>query len=190
MDLVFHPLTPERWGDFEILFGPRGATGGCWCMFWKLKRSTFDAQKYEGNRQNMQMIVEDGTIPGILAYAGDIPIGWCAVEPRENYSSLNRSRVLKAVDETSVWSITCFFVAKGYRRKGVMQALLEAAVAYVAQQGGRVVEGYPVEPKKEEVPAVFAWTGFADTFRKVGFVEVERRSETRPIMRLQLQATD
>jgi GNAT superfamily N-acetyltransferase len=183
MKLEFHPLTPDRWSDFEALFGPRGATGGCWCMFWKLKRSEFDAQKHEGNRQAMKQVVEGGTAPGILAYADGRPVGWCAVEPRDHYPALNRSRILKAVDDTAVWSITCFFVDKTYRRQGVTGELLRAAVAYVQEQGGQVVEGYPVEPKNEEMPAVFAWTGFADTFRQAGFIEVARRSETRPIMR-------
>ncbi len=180
--LQFHPLTPDRWGDFETLFGPRGATGGCWCMFWKLKRSTFDAQKHEGNKQEMKTRVESG-VPGILAYADGNPVGWCAVEPRDSYPALQRSRILKAVDETPVWSITCFFVAKKYRHQGVTAELLKAAVSYVRAQGGKVVEGYPVEPQTDNMPDVFAWTGFADTFRKAGFVEVIRRSDTRPIMR-------
>ena len=29
----FHPLTKDRWIDFEALFGARGAYGGCWCMW-------------------------------------------------------------------------------------------------------------------------------------------------------------
>jgi hypothetical protein len=36
------------------------------------------------------------------------------------------------------------------------------------------------------MPGVFAWTGFVETFRRAGFVEVARRSDTRPIMRLTL----
>ena len=28
----FAALTPERWPDFERLFGRGGAYGGCWCM--------------------------------------------------------------------------------------------------------------------------------------------------------------
>lgn len=185
--LQFFSLTPDRWTDFETLFGPRGATGGCWCMFWKLKRSTFDAQKHEGNKQVMKNSVASGTVPGILAYVDGNPVGWCAVEPRDNYPALQRSRILKAVDETAVWSITCFFVAKKYRHQGVMAELLKAAVSYVREQGGKVVEGYPVEPQRDNMPDVFAWTGFADTFRKVGFVEVTRRSNTRPIMRYTIE---
>ena len=181
--LKFYPLTQERWADFEQLFGERGATGGCWCMWWRIKRSDFEQQKGEGNKQAMKAIVESGEVPGILAYAAGQPIGWCAVSPREKYPVLNRSRILKPVDDTPVWSISCFFIDKNYRNQGITAKLLQAAVEYVKQQGGKVVEGYPVEPKKEQMPTVFAWTGFASTFEKAGFVECARRSETRPILR-------
>jgi GNAT superfamily N-acetyltransferase len=82
-----------------------------------------------------------------------------------------------------VWSIVCFFIEKKYRNKGLSVQLLRAAIEYVKGQGARVLEGYPVEPKKDKMPAAFAWTGIASAFKKVGFVEVTRRSETRPIMR-------
>jgi hypothetical protein len=54
------------------------------------------------------------------------------------------------------------------------------------QKGARIVEGYPIEPKKKEMPDVFAYHGFASIFRKNGFQEVARRSETRPMMRKKL----
>jgi len=182
-NLEFHPVTPERWADFEILFGEHGACGGCWCMWFRLKRSDFEKQKGEGNRLAMKAIVESGEVPGILAYAGGEPVGWCSVAPRETFGVLQRSRVLKPVDEQPVWSIVCFFIAKPYRRRGLMGQLIEAAVAHAAAHGAKMVEAYPVEPKKAEVPDVFAYTGLASTFLKAAFVEVARRSETRPIMR-------
>lgn len=183
-DLEFLPLTPERWPHLETLFGERGATGGCWCMWWRLKRSEFDRQKGAGNRQAFKAIVESGhRIPGLLAYKNRQPVGWCSVAPRDEFPVLGRSRILKPVDNTPVWSIVCFFIDKNHRHQGLTVALLQAAIEYVKQQGGNVLEGYPVEPKKDKMPAVFAWTGFASAFRQLGFVEVARRSETRPIMR-------
>jgi hypothetical protein len=118
-DLEFHPLTRERWSDFEELFGPRGACGGCWCMWWRLKRSKFEVQKGEANRRAMKAIVESGEVPGLLAYVQGKAVAWCSVAPRGHYSALQRSRILKPVDETPVWSVVCFFVIRGYRRKGI-----------------------------------------------------------------------
>jgi GNAT superfamily N-acetyltransferase len=181
--LEFHPVTPDRWDDFEVLFGERGACGGCWCMWFRLKRSEFERQKGEGNRLAMKAIVEAGDVPGILAYADGQPVGWCSVAPRETFGVLQRSWVLKPVDDQPVWSIVCFFIGKPYRRKGLMGKLIEAAANHAAAHGAKIVEAYPVEPKKAEVPDVFAYTGLASAFRKAGFAEVARRSETRPIVR-------
>ena len=131
----------------------------------------------------LKRIVDSGEIPGILAYANGEPIGWCSVAPRESYPTLERSRVLRKVDDKPVWSIVCFFVAKQFRHKGVTVALLKAAIEHVKKRGGKIIEGYPVEPKKGYTPDPFAYTGLVSAFRKAGFVEVLRRSETRPIMR-------
>ncbi len=183
---AFHPLTPERWHDFEMLFGPRGACGGCWCMWWRQTRAEFDRMKGEANRQAMKALVESGHVPGILAYSGGKPVGWCSVAPREEFSALARSRVLRPVDDRPVWSVVCFFVDKAYRRQGLTVALLRAAVGYAAAHGATIVEGYPAEPKKPDTPALFVYMGTVSAFRKAGFVEVARGSPSRPIMRYRI----
>jgi GNAT superfamily N-acetyltransferase len=175
-------LTSSLFADFERLFGPRGACGGCWCMFWKLRGKAFEENTGEPARQMQKSIVDSGIVPGLLAYLDGEPIGWVAVEPRSAYPKLAHSRVLKPVDDADVWSVTCFFVARQTRRQGLTVDLLKAAIDYVRDQGGRIVEGYPVDVK-EDMPAPFVYTGIAAAFQKAGFVEVARRSETRPIMR-------
>jgi GNAT superfamily N-acetyltransferase len=186
--LSVHPVTPDRWEDLETLFGPRGAVGGCWCMWFRIRRTEFDRQKGEGNRLCMQAIVASGEVPGLLAYHDGQPVAWCSVGPREVYPVLDRSRVLKRVDDRPVWSVVCFFVKKGYRRMGMSVELLRGAVDYARSQGAKIVEGYPVEPKRGQTADVFAFTGLPGTFLQLGFVEVLRRSETRPIMRYYLES--
>ena len=158
-------------------------------MLWRLKRSEFEKQKGDQNKAAFKAVVDSGLAPGILAYANGSPIGWCAVAPRETYPALDRSRVLKRIDDKPVWSIVCLFIARPYRRKGVSVELLKAASEYVRKRGGKIVEGYPVEPRKDDIPDVFAWTGIASAFRKAGFVECERRSDARPIMRRKVRQT-
>ncbi|MBI2956279.1 MAG: GNAT family N-acetyltransferase, partial [Acidobacteria bacterium] len=111
------------------------------------------------------------------------PVGWVALAPRPSYPVLGRSRVLQPVDEKPVWSITCFFVAKGYRGRGVATELLKAAVRYAKRRGARLVEGYPFEPRRGRLPDPFVWTGLPSMFLEARFHEVARRSPTRPIMR-------
>jgi len=183
----FYPVTKDNWKDFEKLFGEKGACAGCWCMYWRLKQSVLDAQKGNGNKQAMKKIIGSGNIPGIIAYAEGEPIGWCSVAPREEFSKLDNSRILKPVDEKSVWSVVCFFIHKNFRNKGLSIALLNAAKRFVKSSGGKILEGYPIEPKKDKIPDVFAWTGISAAFQSAGFKEVARRSETRPIMRFYLK---
>ncbi|HKJ68505.1 MAG TPA: GNAT family N-acetyltransferase [bacterium] len=180
---TIYPLTADRWDDFERLFGENGACGGCWCMWWRQTGSQFEHMKYEQNKQAMHSLVESNRRPGLIAYMNGDPVGWCAVEPRENYPRLSRSRTLKKVDDVPVWSVVCFYIHKAWRKQGLMTRLLRQAIGYVHEQGGQVVEGYPIIPKKDSVPGMYAFTGLVSAFRELGFVEVARRSEYRPIMR-------
>lgn len=181
--LTFQPATPSRWADVEDLFGERGACGGCWCMFWRVPRKKFDAEKGAGNKRAFKKIVSSGAKPGVIAYLAQEPIAWCAIAPRQDYIALERSRILQPVDEQPVWSISCLFVKKPYRRRGVSAQLLRAAVEFATTQGAKIVEGYPVEPSMEKMPDPFLWHGVPSAFRAAGFKEVLRRSKSRPIMR-------
>jgi GNAT superfamily N-acetyltransferase len=177
------PATPSRWPDVELILGERGGCGGCWCMTWRLPAARFERDKGARNRAALRRLVEAGPPPGILAYDGHTVIGWCAVAPRAEYARLARSRVLKPIDDIAVWSVSCLFVARPYRRRGVSVALLRGAAAFAAEQGARVVEGYPVVPYAERMPDAFAWTGTAAAFVAAGYVEAARGSPSRPIMR-------
>lgn len=182
-DISFHPLTQNRWKDFETLFGEKGACGGCWCMHWRIKKSEFEQTKGVGNRKKMKQLVDKDDVPGLLMYADKKVIGWCSVAPREKFLVLENSRVLKRLDDRPVWSIVCFFIEKNYRRHGLSQPFLKYAIDYCRKKGAGVVEAYPLDVKAKDYPSVFAFTGFYPTFLKAGFEEVARRSETRPIMR-------
>ncbi len=151
-------------------------------MTWRLTRSEFDNNKGEGNRRAFRKIVKSGAEPGVLAYADGKAVGWCAVAPRKDFSFLERSRVLAAIDDKPVWSITCLFVAKEWRRRGLSSQLIEAAVKLARRKGAKVVEAYP-QDVKSTLPAPFVWTGVTPAFKKAGFTVAARRSKNRPILR-------
>ena len=180
------PLTPALWADFETLFGPRGACGGCWCMTPRLPRAEYERNKGEGNRLAMKALVDSGEVPGILGFVDDAPVAWCSVGPRGDFSFLARSRIFKPIDNRPVFSIVCCFIDKVHRLQGLSVQMIEAACAFAAERGADCVEAYPVEPKVAPMPPVFAWTGLASAYLRAGFREVARRSETRPMMRREL----
>jgi GNAT superfamily N-acetyltransferase len=151
-------------------------------MFWKLRGKSYDEARFSETRQMHKSIVDEGTSTGLLAYSHGEVIGWVAVEPRSAYPKLAHSRALKPVDDQPVWSVTCFFVSKKFRKKGITVELLKAIIEYAKSNGATIVEGYPVDTKKD-MPAPFVYTGTASAFRQAGFKEVARNTPTRPIFR-------
>ena len=182
-DLEIKAVTPELWGEMKKLFEQMGSYRGCWCMWWRLKRKDFDQMYGEGNHRAMKDIVHGGQVPGLLAILDGVPIAWCSVAPREHFPVLDRSPVLKRVDDQPVWSIVCFFIAEAYRGQGLMSELIRAAVDYANQNGATIIEAYPVIPEASSNPALQTFTGVISRFKDIGFVEVVRRSKIRPIMR-------
>jgi GNAT superfamily N-acetyltransferase len=182
-DFQAFPLTLELWQDFEGLFGPRGACAGCWCMYWRLARSVYKSGAGEGNREKLLSMVRAGSFTGLLGYLDGETAGWISFGPRSDFSTLDRSRLLKPLDGRPVWSIVCFFIARRFRNQGVSLLLLNAATQYAKEHGIGILEGYPVIPKHKKGADVFMYTGIASAFQKAGFEIAARPSESRAIMR-------
>ncbi len=155
-------------------------------MWWRLPRAAWDRGRGEGNKRGLEAYVKGGSVPGLIAYDRGEPVGWIAIEPREAYPRLERSRILARVDGAAVWSITCFFVDRSQRGEGLAATLVRAALRHARAGGASAVEAYPVEPRRE-VPDSRMYTGAASTFRALGFREVARRSAIRPIVRKALR---
>lgn len=175
----FHPVDPSRWPDLVSLFEHHGNPGYCWCMRWRAPSNEFNSLKADGRRAALQRRVRDGVPIGILGYRNGEPVGWCSIAPRETYTALERSRVLKRVDDQPVWSVVCFFLDRQVRGQGFALQLLQAAVAFARSRGAGVVEGYPVEGSSSS----YRWMGSRSTFHRAGFREVEQPGNGRSIMR-------
>jgi GNAT superfamily N-acetyltransferase len=184
-DIHIAALTPARWGDFEELFGPNGACGGCWCMWWRQTRREFEANHGDANRRAFKAIVRRGPPPGLIAYVEGRPVGWCQVCPRDDLPVLNRSPLLKRVDETPVWSVSCFFIKAGFRRHGLTGHLIDAAKDHARHMGASVLEAYPWDARQKKSSST-VFTGAASTFARHGFKVVARRVTRRPIVRCDL----
>jgi len=191
-DIEVFPATADRWPDLEALFGSNGACAGCWCMWWRLSRSEYKRGQGEGNKTALKEMTLGNRVPGLLAYAGGRPAGWCSIGPREQFAALEGSRTLTRVDDQAVWSIVCFFVVRPFRRRGLLAELVRGAVRYAQEQGAHIVEAYPIDtqtPKLagKKLTGVGGYMGIASTFQALGFVEVGRASETQLIMRYTIQ---
>lgn len=186
MKLTIRPLTPTRWPAFEDLFGKPGACNGCWCMYWRIG-SAYHKRPREKNKAAFRRIVKRGPPPGLLAFDGDMAVGWCQLTPRGMLPWLDASWLLKRVDDVPVWSISCFYVRRGYRRRRVMSVLIAAALKVAKQANAPALEAYPVD-KDAPKSTSNIFTGTASTFARAGFKPVACRLPHRPIMRHDLKA--
>ena len=184
MDFEISPLTAERWPALEDLFGRAGASNGCWCMYWRIGPRYRDRPRTD-NRRDRQRLAASERAPGLLAFDGDRAVGWCELAPRADLRWLAHARHLAPLDDAPVWSVPCFFVRRTYRHRGVMGALIEAAVAAAAAAGAPVVEAYPVDTA---VPghSQNLFPGVATAFARHGFRVMARRKPDRPVMRRQV----
>jgi GNAT superfamily N-acetyltransferase len=184
-EMTCRPLTSELFDDMETVFGDTGVARRCFCMHWRRPDGGFGDSR--DNRDRFADLTADGPPPGLVGYVDGHALGWVQVGPRSDFPTLDRSRLLKAVDETDPWTINCFVVKSGHRRQGIARGLLEAAIAYACEQGAEVIEAYPVDGERQSVVDYF--TGTLGMFAERGFVEVVRRNDTRPIVRVTLDAS-
>ena len=182
--LTFEPLRPGNWGKFEALFGPRGACGNCWCMYYRRSPSDFrEGKADDGNKLAMKELVWSGKPAGLLALIEGEAIGWCAFAPREDFDRLRRSRVHKPIDDKEVWSIPFMFIRKDMRKHGISVEFLKGVIAWAREEGIRIIEAYPTIPTKGMLPDSFAWIGLYSSFQKAGFCIADRTSPNRPMVR-------
>lgn len=177
------PLTPDLWLSLVDLFGPLGACNGCWCMYWRIGVQ-YRKQSREVNKRAFHKVVKEGPPPGLVAFHGDLAVGWCQLTPRDAVPWLDRTWRLKRVDHAPVWSLSCFYVRKGYRKKGITLALIRSAIETAKAAGVRALEGYPLDA---HLTPSASGTGYLSTFLQAGFRVAARHVPQRPIVRIDLR---
>jgi GNAT superfamily N-acetyltransferase len=117
--------------------------------------------------------------PGVLAFVDGETVGWCSVAPKSTYRALVNSRTIPHVHDESAWSVVCFVVRPGFRRRGLMHQLLEGAVGHAHAMGAAVLEGYPVDPGGERIDQTSGYVGTVQLFEAHGFSRVGQTSGRR-----------
>jgi GNAT superfamily N-acetyltransferase len=185
MKLTVRSLTPDLWPALEDLFGRSGACNGCWCMYWRLGPA-YHKRPRQLNRSDFHALVKRGPPPGLLAFDSEQAVGWCQLTPRSVLPYLERAHLTQAVDDTPVWAISCFFVHRGYRKQGVSEALIAAAVRAAKRAKAPALEAYPIDTQQPGA-TLNVYTGIASAFARAGFKTILRRKPYRPVMRRDLK---
>jgi GNAT superfamily N-acetyltransferase len=187
MPLAIEPLTSEYWTALEDLFGPAGASNGCWCMYWRIG-PRYRQRPHQHNQDDLKRLAsaeQAQQAPGLLAFDADLAVGWCALAPRTRLDWLAHARYLEPVDDLPVWSVPCFYVRRTYRGRGITGELIEAAAHHAASAGAPALEAYPVDTTVPNHTRNL-FPGVASTFAAHGFQAVAIRKPDRPIMRRRL----
>lgn len=168
MEWETHPVTPDRFEDFADVINRNRRANHCWCLSHRLRPAEIDELGDGDREQAMRRLCEREHPPGVVTYHDGEPVGWCNIGPRSEITRLDRSHLIRPVDDVPVWSIICLIVRPGHRRQGVTSHLLEGAVDYAASHGAPAVEAYPVDPPGR-MDLTMAFVGTRSMFEGAGF---------------------
>ena len=189
------PANEASWEDLQTVLGTRGDPHHCQCQRFKIGRHEWTPAPWEARAQRLREETECGfpeapATSGLVAYLGDEPAGWCAVEPRTAFPRLSTVRIPwagRSEDraDDGVWAVTCFVTRVGFRRRGVSRALAAASVDFARERGARALEGYPmITHPGQEITWGELYVGSRSIFAAAGFVEVNRPTVRRVVMRI------
>jgi GNAT superfamily N-acetyltransferase len=176
-------LTHDTWPTLEKLFSANKTVGGCWCVWFMRPRAETDAGWGEGNKAFLRAQLDSPARLGLLAVEDGEPLGWVAVAPRPTYPRLATSKITHSDAGPDTWSVTCFFVHRTARGRGLAVTLLDAAVDYARSHGAAAVEGHPVDTEGQRRGSGDLYHGTLAMFLSAGFDLVERRGTRRALVR-------
>ncbi|HEY0119250.1 MAG TPA: GNAT family N-acetyltransferase [Cellulomonas sp.] len=176
--------------ELDEVFGTRGAAAHCWCQFDRMPVSRFEALDDARLRELLAVELHHSPAPGVIATLDGDRVGWCSVGPRSRFprlrTAVSTSSPATATDDPAVWSVTCFVVRPGYRRRGIAAVLLTGAIDHARSGGAGWLEAYPVDTAGRRAAAADLYRGTLSLFRAAGFEVVARPRPGRAIVRLEL----
>jgi GNAT superfamily N-acetyltransferase len=190
------PAAPKHWDDIQELF----ARTPCWCQYWRVSAGEYGRSakgqprehQFAVRREALRRQLKQPTPLGVIAFTENMIVGWCGFGPRAEMKRLVRSRTIPTPDDLSVWSIVCFLVRPGYRRRGVARALLQGAIECARSYGAPALEAYPVDPVGKRVDTALDYVGTLAMFEREGFrlvTETSARSAGLPRLLVRLELT-
>jgi GNAT superfamily N-acetyltransferase len=171
MAVTTRALDASTWSHFaKLVEDHNGVWGGCWCLgFHEEGRSGIHTA--EQRRALKEARVRDGRAHAALAFDDARCVGWCQFGATEELPRIKHQKAYReGLVELPDWRITCFFVARTHRHRGVAGIALAGALAEIARLGGGTVESYPEDTSDRDVSGSFLHNGTVAMFERQGFV--------------------
>jgi GNAT superfamily N-acetyltransferase len=183
-DYSVKALGPDTWDDFEKLAGRHnGVWNGCWCTWFHTLYTDKDKDRTsESNRALKERLVNEGRAHAALVFDGDLAVAWCQYGPPAELPNIYHRKEYEAnLDALPDYRVTCIFVDKRYRRKGVTTVALQGALDLISSAGGGLVEGYPHDTEGKRVAVLY--NGTRTLFERAGFTYVRPKGQRNCVMR-------
>lgn len=164
-------LCPETWEAFAQFAERHNGMGfgGCWCTWFHPRREALGCD-VEGGRPFKEFLVQEGMAHAALVFDDDVVVAWCQYGPPEELPNIyHRMEYEAGLVSAPDYRLTCIFVDRSQRHRGLAGVAVEGAVALIAQAGGGVVEGYPHDTQGTQTRAAFLYGGTRSLFEKAGF---------------------
>jgi GNAT superfamily N-acetyltransferase len=193
--LTIVPANQATWEDLQAVLGTKGDPARCQCQRYKLTWHEY----HDMTREERSFLLREETdcgnpasdcTSGIIAYLDDVPVGWCNIEPRPNFTRMRNMPTPWAGrdedrDDPTVWVVACFVIRLGHRRKGISRALAVASIDFARSRGARALEAYPMATKEGvEITWGELHVGSRNSFAAAGFKELTHPSKRRYVMRV------
>jgi len=184
-EYTIKPLGPDTWCAFaQLVERHNGVWGGCWCTWFHTAHAekTFTA---EDNCALKKRLTSEGRAHAALVFDGDMAVAWCQYGSPAELPNINHRKEYEAgLESLPDYRLTCFFVDKKYRRKGLADAALHGALHLIAQAGGGVVEAYPQDTDGQKVSASFLYSATRSLFENAGFSYERSKGKNHCVMRM------
>jgi GNAT superfamily N-acetyltransferase len=180
------PLGPDTWDAFaQLAEKHNGVWGGCWCTWFHPRRKALGIDtEVEAGRPYKELLVRQGKAHAALVFDGEVAVGWCEYGPPEELPNIYHRKEYEAgLDRAPDYRLTCFFVDRDHRRRGVAAVALQGALELIAQAGGGVVEAYPQDTQGKKTSASFLYNGTRSLFEKAGFTFERTKGTKNCVMR-------
>ena len=184
-EYTVRPLGPGTWDDFADLAGRHnGVWNGCWCTWFHTLYTEKDkGRTAESNRALKERLVSEGQAHAALVFDGDLAVAWCQYGTPEELPNINHRKEYEAqAGRRPDYRVTCFFVDKKYRRKGVAAVALNGVLDLIARAGGGVVEAYPQDTQGQKVSASFLYSATQSLFEDAGFSYDRKKGKNHCVM--------
>jgi len=172
MNIKVKSISFSTWNDFVSLMQTDSQCSDCWCLN---HRAPSGCPTGLEAKKEMESLVRNNKVHGLLAYTNQECVGWIAIDPMSELVGHDCQNSAKEQE----WSIHCLFVKDSFRGQGISNQLIESAIDYAKNKNAKIVSAFPIPSEnRSQFPVGEAeFSGRFSTYAKQNFRSVGEPSD-------------